>query len=109
MDIHLKTEQVVKIISLIPKAFHAISLTLRIQGNAKPAEVKIYFSDTKKDLEDRNFSDLAYVQFKTDPGKSKDSYKPVYNCLDKAYEYCFIETGKPGSASSEAVLFYEGM
>lgn len=109
MELTLKTAEIIKIITLIPKAFHAIRLTAGFKGAQKPSDIKIYFSDSKKDLETKNFSDLAYIQFKADPIKSKDSFKPVYNCLDKAYEYCFIETDKPMTSSFEVVLFYEGM
>jgi hypothetical protein len=109
MEINLKTGQVIKIISLIPKAFHATGLTGKLPGSNKSTDIKIYFSDNIKDLENKNFGSLDYVQFKPDNGKSKDSYKPVYNCLDKAYNYCFIETDKPGTSSTEIVLHFEGI
>jgi len=109
MDIHLKTQEVIKIISLIPKAFHATGLTAKLYGSNKPLDIKIYFSDVLKDLESKNFGSLDYIQFKPDAGKSKDHYRPVYNSLDKAYQYCFIETDKPGATSSEVVLHYEGL
>ena len=71
--------------------------------------IKIYFSYTVKDLENKIFFDLPYIQFKPDADKSKFNFKPVYNCLDKAYDYCFIETDKPSAVDSELVLYYEGI
>ena len=109
MDVHLKIGEVIKIINLIPKAFHATHLTVSLLGNNKPTGIRIYFSYGKTDLESRNFEDLPYIQFKPDPDKSKYAFKPVYNSLDKAYDYCFIETDKPSAISSEVVLHYEGM
>ncbi len=109
MDIHLKIGEITKIIALIPKAFHATQLTVTLSGNNKPGDIKIYFSYSAKELENKNFGDLPYIQFKPDPLKSKNSFKPVYNSLDKAYDYCLIETDKPAAASSEIVLYYEGL
>ena len=108
MDVHLKIGEVIKIINLIPKAFHATHLTVTSVGNNKPHDIKIYFSYGKTDLENKNFGDLPYIQFKSDPDK-KNNFKPVYNSLDKAYDYCMIETDKPAAISSEVVLYYEGM
>jgi hypothetical protein len=109
MHIQLKTGQIIKIITLIPKAFHATHLTVALTGSAKPTEIKIYFSYSIKDLENKNFDDLPYIQFKSESSKPKDNFKPVYNTLDKAYDYCFIETDKPAAAPFEVVLHYEGM
>ncbi len=109
MDIHLKIGQVIKIISLIPKAFHATHLTAAASGNNKPTDIKIYFSYGAKDLENKNFDDLPYIQFKPDPGKIKNNFKPVYNSLDKAYDYCLIETDKPAAVNSDVILYYEGI
>ena len=109
MDVHLKIGEIVKIISLIPKAFHATHLTVGLTGNAKPTDIRIYFSYGKTDLENKNFDDLPYIQFKPDPDKPKHNFKPVYNSLDKAYDYCLIETDKPGAIASEVVLHYEGL
>ncbi|PBQ33866.1 hypothetical protein CNR22_19450 [Sphingobacteriaceae bacterium] len=109
MEIRLKIGEVIKIISFIPKAFHAKHLTVNLAGSSKPGDIKIYFSYGKTDLETRNFDDLAYIQFKADPEKSKFNFKPIYNSLDKAYDYCFIETDKPAAIGSELVLVYEGI
>lgn len=109
MEIKLKIGQVIKIINFIPKAFHAKYLTVNLTGSNKPTDIKIYFSYTSKDLETKNFSDLAYIQFKADSDKSKSNFKPVYNCFDKAYDYCFIETDKPSAIDAELVLHYEGV
>ncbi len=109
MDIKLKVGEIIKIISLIPKAFHATQLTVALVGNNKPTDIRIYFSNSKADLENKNFADLPYIQFKSDPDKPKHNFKPVYNDLDKAYDYCFIETDKPAAISSEVVLYYEGL
>jgi len=109
MNVQLKIGEVIKIISLIPKPFHATHLTLAVAGSNKPNDIKIYFSYGKADLEHKNFDDLPYIQFKADPGKSKVNFIPIYNTLDKAYDYCLVETDKPGALGSELVLSYEGM
>ena len=109
MDVHLKIGEIIKIINLIPKAFHAKHLTTTLVGSSKPTDIKIYFSYGKTDLENKNFDDLPYIQFKSDSSKPKDNFKPVYNNLDKAYDYCLIETDKPSALTSEVVLHYEGM
>ena len=109
MEIRLKIGEVIKIISFIPKAFHAKHMTSNLTGNSKPTDIKIYFSYGKNDLETKNFDDLAYIQFKADADKSKFHFKPVYNNFDKTYDYCFIETDKTTAIGSEVVLFYEGL
>jgi len=109
MDVRLKIGEIIKIISLIPKAFHATHLSTALIGNSKPMDIKIYFSFGKSDLENKNFDDLPYIQFKSDSSKPKDNFKPTYNSLDKAYDYCLIVTDKPAANSSEVVLYYEGM
>jgi hypothetical protein len=109
MDIHLKTGQIIKIISLIPKPFHARHLIVTSPGGSRLSAIKIYFSDTKKELENKNFDDLAYIEFKPDASKAKDKFTPVYNNLEKAYEYCWIETNKPEAEPLEIVMDYEGL
>jgi len=109
MEIHLKIGEITKIIALIPKAFHATHLGVTLTGNSRPMDIKIYFAYSRKDLEDRNFDDLPYIQFKSDSYKPKNSFKPVYNSLDKAYDYCLIETDKPAAMGADVVLHYEGL
>ena len=109
MTTPLKIGQVIKIITTIPKAFHATHLTVPLTGSNKPTDIRIYFSDGKADLENKKFDDLAYIQFKSDPEKSKFNFKPIYNCLDKAYNYCLIEADRPGAMDAEVVLHYEAL
>jgi len=109
MEIRLKIGEVIKIISFIPKAFHAKHLTVNLAGSSKPTDIKIYFSYGKGDLETKNFDDLAYIQFKAEPEKSKFNFKPIYNSFDKAYDYCFIETDKVSAIGTEVILVYEAL
>ena len=109
MEVRIKIGEITKIISLIPKAFHAKHLVVNLTGSSKPTDIKIYFSYGKSDLENKNFDDLAYVQFKADSEKSKVNFKPVYNSFDKAYDYCLVETDRPAANGTEITLVYEGI
>jgi hypothetical protein len=109
MEVILKIREITKIISLIPQRFHATGLTVKLTGSNKPTDVRIYFAERKNDLENQNFRNSPYIQFKADHDKPKNGFKPVYNSLDKAYDYCFIETDKPLAIASEVLLYYEGL
>jgi hypothetical protein len=109
MKVSLKTGEVIKIISLIPKAFHALSLTIPLKDMGRSTtDIKMYFSDSKLDFRIENYDNLAYIQFKSEGIKSTGNFKPSYNNLEKAYEYCFITTDKSVALTAEVVLFYEG-
>lgn len=109
MEIRLKIGEITKIISLIPKAFHAKHLVVNLSGSSKPTDIKIYFSYGKSELEHKNFDDLAYIQFKADSEKSKVNFKPTYNSFDKAYDYCLVETDRAAANGAEIILVYEGI
>src|SRR5688572_14200823 len=105
MEVQLKTGEVINIIRLIPKPLHALGLTLRDAGQ-KPKDIKIYFSDVRQELVDKSFDSLPYIQFKADPLKSKSHYKPVYNDLEQAHQFCFIQTDVTHGVNSEVVLHH---
>jgi hypothetical protein len=81
-----------------------------VPNNGAPVDLKMYFADSAKELLVEDFSQLPYVQFKHDRGsKTKINYKPSFNSLEGAYNYCIIGSSRSGALSADVVLFYEGV